>query len=62
MEQAASNKSKTNGAGNLMKKGGLAVFLFFLIKGIGWLVLFGLVAFGLMDETTVQKIKTALPF
>lgn len=45
-----------------LKKGGIVVFLFFLLKGIGWLVLLGLVAFGLMNEETVQKIKDALPF
>lgn len=47
---------------NILKKGGVAVFLFFLIKGIGWLVLFAAVAFGLMNENTVQKIKEAIPF
>ena len=45
-----------------LKKGGIVVFLFFLLKGIGWLVLLGLVAFGLMNEETVQKIKDAIPF
>ncbi len=45
-----------------LKRLGFAGFLFFLIKGILWLVLFGLVAFGFMDETAVQKFKDLLPF
>lgn len=45
-----------------LKRGGILLFMFFLLKGIGWLVLIGLVAFGLMDESTVQKIKDAIPF
>jgi len=45
-----------------LKKLGFAGFLFFLIKGILWLVLFGLVAFGFMDETAVQKLKDLIPF
>lgn len=47
--------------GSWLKKGGLLVFLFFLLKGIGWLVLIGLVAAGLMNETTMQKLKEAIP-
>jgi|GEM_PF-7064785 hypothetical protein len=45
-----------------LKKLGFAGFLFFLIKGILWLVLFAAVAFGLADETTVQKLKDLIPF
>jgi hypothetical protein len=45
-----------------LKKLGVAGFLFFLIKGILWLVLFAAVAFGLADETTVQKLKDLIPF
>lgn len=45
-----------------LKKGGILVFLFFLLKGIGWLVLFGLVAFGIMDESNVSKLKELFSF
>jgi len=45
-----------------LKKIGFAGFLFFLIKGILWLVLFGMFAFGFMDETAVQKLKDLIPF
>jgi hypothetical protein len=58
-EIAETNETTTKG---WLKRGGILVFMFFLLKGIGWLVLIGLVAFGLMDETTVQKIKDAIPF
>lgn len=46
---------------NLLKKGGILLFLFFLLKGIGWLVLLGLVFFGLMNEEAVQRLKDLLP-
>ncbi len=45
-----------------LKKIGMVGFLFFLIKGIGWLVIIGLLAFGVADESTVQKIKDWMPF
>lgn len=45
-----------------LKKLGFAGFLFFLIKGIGWLVLLGLVASGFMNQQTMDKIKDWLPF
>lgn len=45
-----------------LKKLGAAGFLFFLVKGILWLILFGLVAFGFMDEAAVEKIKNLIPF
>ncbi|MBL0309423.1 MAG: hypothetical protein IPP77_07060 [Bacteroidetes bacterium] len=46
---------------NWIKKGGLFVFLFFLIKGIGWLVVIGLLAAGLLNEESFEKIKEAIP-
>ena len=58
-EQNTPGQSK---AKNLLKKGGILVFLFFLLKGIGWLVLLGLVFFGLMNETAVQRFKDLVPF
>lgn len=45
-----------------LKKIGLAGFLFFLAKGILWLVLFALLAFGFLDETTAEKIKNFFVF
>lgn len=56
LENNANNKT------GWLKKGGILVFLFFLLKGIGWLVLFGLVAFGIMDETNVSKLKELFSF
>ncbi|MFI4873587.1 MAG: hypothetical protein ACIARQ_17385 [Phycisphaerales bacterium JB061] len=32
--------------GSLAKKAGIGLFLFFLIKGLAWLVVFGVAAFG----------------
>ena len=58
-EQNTPGESK---AKNLLKKGGILVFLFFLLKGIGWLVLLGLVFFGLMNEAAVQRFKDLVPF
>lgn len=59
MQEELPQKNKKIG---LLKKLGWAGFLFFLIKGLLWLVLFALVAFGLMEENAVQKIKDFLPF
>ena len=41
-----------------LKNIGIAGFLFFLIKGILWLILFGLVYFGLVDKKKIEKIKS----
>ena len=41
---------------------GIAGFLFFLIKGILWLVLFALVYFGLVKKERVRAIKSKLTF
>jgi len=60
-ETAALENNTSNKTG-WIKKGGILVFLFFLLKGIGWLVLFGLVAFGIMDETNVSKLKELFSF
>ena len=36
---------------------GVAGFLFFLLKGIGWLVLFWLISRGIIRKHTVAKLK-----
>ena len=41
---------------------GIAGFLFFLIKGLLWIVLFILVYFGFIDNEKVRKIKDKLSF
>lgn len=46
----------------LLKDIGLAGFLFFLIKGLLWIVLFALMYFGLISKDRVQKIKSKLSF
>lgn len=43
-----------------LKAFGLAGFLFFLIKGLMWLVLFGLVARGIVSKDKVNRIKNRL--
>jgi hypothetical protein len=46
----------------LLKDLGIAGFLFFLMKGILWIVFFLLVYFGLVDKEKVRKIKERLSF
>jgi len=46
----------------LLKDIGIAGFLFFLIKGLFWILLFSLVYFGLIDKEKAQKIKSKLSF
>jgi hypothetical protein len=46
----------------LLKDIGIAGFLFFLIKGLLWIVLFLLVYFGWIDKDKVRKIKERLSF
>jgi hypothetical protein len=41
---------------------GIAGFLFFLIKGLLWLVLFALVYFGLIGKEKARRVKTKLMF
>jgi hypothetical protein len=41
---------------------GIAGFLFFLIKGLLWLVLFALVYFGLIGKEKSRRIKEKLRF
>ena len=61
------NSNTTNNSGSKSgmlkwaKKGGILIFLFFLLKGIGWLVLLGLLLFGILDEATIDRIKHAVP-
>ncbi len=43
-----------------LKDLGIAGFLFFLIKGILWLVLFALVYFGVVDKEKVKKLKAKI--
>lgn len=45
-----------------LKDIGIAGFLFFLIKGLLWLVLFALMYFGVIDKEKVQRIKAKLSF
>ncbi|MTI30812.1 hypothetical protein E1171_08315 [Cytophagales bacterium RKSG123] len=45
-----------------LKDIGIAGFLFFLIKGILWLVLFALVYFGWVDKKKVEAIKSKISF
>ncbi len=51
-----------NKAKGWLQRGGIVVFVFFLLKGIGWLVLLAAVAMGLMNDEAVQKLKDAIPF
>ena len=43
-----------------LKAFGLAGFLFFLIKGLMWLVLFALVARGVVSKDKVDRFRTRL--
>lgn len=43
-----------------LKAFGLAGFLFFLIKGLLWLVLFALVARGVVSKDKVDRFKSRL--
>jgi len=45
-----------------LKDIGIAGFLFFLIKGLLWIVLFLLVYFGLIEKKKAQKIRAKLSF
>lgn len=58
----AKNDAADSGVKKYLKRGGILVFMLFLLKGIGWLVLFGLLFFGLLSEETVQRVKEAVPF
>ncbi len=46
----------------LLKDIGIAGFLFFLIKGMLWIILFVLVYFGWVDREKVRNIKTKMSF
>lgn len=45
-----------------LKAFGLAGFLFFLIKGLMWLVLFALVAKGVVPKDKVDRFRARLKF
>ncbi len=45
-----------------LKAFGLAGFLFFLIKGLMWLVLFALVARGVVSKDKVNRFRQRLRF
>jgi len=45
-----------------LKVFGLAGFLFFLIKGLMWLVLFALVARGVVPKNKVDRFRQRLRF
>ncbi len=47
---------------DLLRDIGIAGFLFFLIKGLLWVLLFFLVYFGLIKKEKAQKIKDKLFF
>jgi hypothetical protein len=46
----------------LLKDLGIAGFLFFLLKGLLWIVLFLLMYFGFVDKEKVRRIKSKLSF
>ncbi|HQQ98519.1 MAG TPA: hypothetical protein PLX35_14710 [Cyclobacteriaceae bacterium] len=46
----------------LLKDLGLFGFLFFLIKGMVWLVLIALAYYGLISKEQMQRIRTRLRF
>jgi hypothetical protein len=46
----------------LLKDLGIAGFLFFLLKGLLWIVLFLLVYFGLVDKEKVWRLKEKMSF
>jgi hypothetical protein len=41
---------------------GIAGFLFFLLKGLLWIVMFALVYLGLVDKEKIRKIKIKMSF
>lgn len=41
---------------------GVAGFLFFLIKGLMWMVVFALVYFGFIDKEKLRVLKAKLSF
>ncbi|MBL7925550.1 MAG: hypothetical protein JNK61_01455 [Bacteroidia bacterium] len=43
-----------------LKSIGIAGFMFFLIKGILWLVLFALIYFGVIKEERIKQIKSKI--
>jgi hypothetical protein len=45
-----------------LKDIGIAGFLFFLIKGLIWILLFSMVYFGLIKKEKAQKIKDKIFF
>jgi hypothetical protein len=45
-----------------LKDLGIAGFLFFLLKGLLWIVLFLLVYSGLVDKEKVRRMKTRMHF
>jgi hypothetical protein len=47
---------------DLIRDLGVAGFAFFLIKGLIWLVIFGLVYFGLIDKEKARTIRKKLSF
>lgn len=45
-----------------LKDIGIAGFLFFLIKGLLWLLLFALVYFGLVSKEKIETVKAKIFF
>ncbi len=60
-KHAPAKQNKSSG-GQWLKRIGIAGFLFFLIKGILWLVLLGLVVFGIVDKEAMNTFREWLPF
>jgi hypothetical protein len=46
----------------ILKDIGIAGFLFFLIKGLLWILLFAMVYFGWIGKEKAQRIKSKLSF
>ncbi|MBL7923073.1 MAG: hypothetical protein JNL88_02645 [Bacteroidia bacterium] len=46
----------------ILKDLGMAGFIFFLVKGLLWLLLFALVYFGWIDKEKVRSLKAKLSF
>jgi hypothetical protein len=53
---------KKNSGKTWLKRIGVAGFLFFLIKGLLWLVMFALVFFGVFDQEVVDRLSDWFPF
>lgn len=62
MSKPVTGKVTKSSGKQWLKRIGIAGFLFFLIKGILWLVLLGLVVFGFVDREALSTFREWLPF